>query len=128
MTCFRPRSGRGRQQRLWSVTYMRRRLQHPLGWGALFFGLALTLILAPGSDVAGALGEAKPAEHKAYVETIPDTKVSFTMVPIPGGTYLMGSPANEPGREADEGPQHPVKIAPFWMGKCEVTWDEYDTY
>jgi formylglycine-generating enzyme required for sulfatase activity len=50
------------------------------------------------------------------------------MVAIPGGTYLMGSPAGEPGRGADEGPQHPVTVRPFWMGKCEVTWDEYDLY
>src|SRR5262249_26227630 len=54
--------------------------------------------------------------------------VKFEMIPIPGGTYLMGSPANEPGRKDDEGPQHPVTIQPFWMGKCEVTWDEYDRY
>src|SRR5262249_15326016 len=23
---------------------------------------------------------------------------------------------------------HPVELRPFWMGKCEVTWDEYDAY
>ncbi len=40
----------------------------------------------------------------------------------------MGSPATEEGRNDDEGPQHKVKIEPFWMGKCEVTWDEYDTW
>jgi formylglycine-generating enzyme required for sulfatase activity len=40
----------------------------------------------------------------------------------------MGSPAGEAGRAPDEGPQHPVTIRPFWMGKTEVTWDEYDLY
>ena len=40
----------------------------------------------------------------------------------------MGSPADEAKRNEDEGPQHPVKIAPFWMGKYEVTWDEYDQF
>jgi formylglycine-generating enzyme required for sulfatase activity len=50
------------------------------------------------------------------------------MVPIPGGVYRMGSPTSEKGRQADEGPQHPVEIKPFWMGKLEVTWDEYDLY
>jgi formylglycine-generating enzyme required for sulfatase activity len=40
----------------------------------------------------------------------------------------MGSPANELGRRGDESPQHKMKIAPFWMGKCEVTWDEYDVF
>src|SRR5262249_3863558 len=61
-------------------------------------------------------------------EKIPGKDVSFDMVPIPGGTYLMGSPKNEKGRRDDEGPQHPVTVKPFWMGKHEVTWDEYDAY
>jgi formylglycine-generating enzyme required for sulfatase activity len=68
------------------------------------------------------------AEHKQYTETIPGSEVSFDMMPIPGGTFMMGSPESEKGRSADEGPQHPVKIRPFWMGKCAVTWDEYDLY
>jgi formylglycine-generating enzyme required for sulfatase activity len=50
------------------------------------------------------------------------------MTPIPGGTYLMGSPQGEPGRNADEGPRHEVAIRPFWMGTTEVTWDEYDRF
>ena len=29
----------------------------------------------------------------------------------------MGSPASEAGRDADEGPQVKVTVAPFWMGK-----------
>jgi formylglycine-generating enzyme required for sulfatase activity len=50
------------------------------------------------------------------------------MVPIPGGTFLMGSPKDEKDRGDDEGPQHPVELKPFWMGKCEVTWDEFDLF
>ena len=37
----------------------------------------------------------------------------------------MGSPAGEPNRSKDEGPPFEVELAPFWMGKCEVTWDEW---
>ncbi|MFO0928229.1 MAG: formylglycine-generating enzyme family protein [Gemmataceae bacterium] len=66
--------------------------------------------------------------HKSYVETIPESKVKFEMIAIPGGTYLMGSPASEKGRKDDEGPQHPVTVKGFWMAKCELTWDEFDTY
>ncbi len=40
----------------------------------------------------------------------------------------MGSPASENGRGDDEGPQHEVEIEPFWMGKCEVTWNEYEVW
>ncbi len=65
---------------------------------------------------------------KPYVETVPGTEVKFEMLPIPGGEFVMGSPADEAKRNDDEGPQHPVKIAPFWMGKFEVTWDEYDQF
>jgi formylglycine-generating enzyme required for sulfatase activity len=69
-----------------------------------------------------------PASMKAYVETIPTTDVKFEMVPIPGGTFVMGSPATEAKRGKDEDPQHPVQIAPFWMGSKEVTWDEYEHF
>jgi formylglycine-generating enzyme required for sulfatase activity len=63
-----------------------------------------------------------------YTETIPGTMVKFDMVGIPGGTFRIGSPASEPGRSADEGPQQTVQIRPFWMGRTEVTWDEYDVF
>jgi formylglycine-generating enzyme required for sulfatase activity len=65
---------------------------------------------------------------QTYTETIPGTKVSFTMVPIPAGEFDMGSPADEPGHQPDEAPVHRVAIRAFWMGKTEVTWDEYDQY
>jgi len=41
---------------------------------------------------------------------------------------MMGSPPSEEKRSEDEGPPHKVQLAPFWMGKHEVTWDEYDQF
>jgi formylglycine-generating enzyme required for sulfatase activity len=70
----------------------------------------------------------EPSEMKPYTNTIPGTQVSFVMVPIPGGEFVMGSPDGEKGRKADEGPQHKVKIAPFWMGQYEITWNEYELF
>jgi formylglycine-generating enzyme required for sulfatase activity len=70
----------------------------------------------------------QPSDHKDYTETIPGTKVRFQMIAICGGAFLMGSPKDEKGRNDDEGPQHPVEIPPFWMGRTEVTWDEYDLF
>lgn len=67
-------------------------------------------------------------EMAAYTNTIPGTRVNYAMVPIPGGEFTMGSPASEEGRQADEGPQHTVKVSPFWMGKCEITWNEYELF
>jgi formylglycine-generating enzyme required for sulfatase activity len=101
-----------------------------LAWiSCLLMLLALGLCRqeAPGQD-ANQLPRIGPRPHHNYVEKIPGTSITFEMVAIPGGTYLMGSPENEPGRQPDEGPQHPVTVGPFWMGKCEVTWDEYDAY
>jgi len=68
------------------------------------------------------------SEMKAYTNFIPGTTISYAMLAIPSGEFLMGSPENEKGRKPDEGPQHRVKIEPFWMGKYEVTWNEYDLF
>ncbi len=67
-------------------------------------------------------------EVKSYTETIPGTDVNFEMVPIPGGTFMMGSPASEGKRSADEGPQHLVTVRPFWMEKTEIRWEQYDVF
>jgi len=71
---------------------------------------------------------AAPEEMKPYADRIAGSKVKFDMLPIVGGKFLMGSPASEAKRNDDEGPTHEVEIAPFWMGKCEVTWDEYEIF
>ncbi|HWX23231.1 MAG TPA: SUMF1/EgtB/PvdO family nonheme iron enzyme [Candidatus Binatia bacterium] len=68
------------------------------------------------------------AEMKPFTNTIPGTRVSYAMVPIPAGEFVMGSPASEANHNADEAPQHKVSISPFWMGRCEVTWNEYELF
>ena len=68
------------------------------------------------------------AEMKDYKSSVPLTKAPFEMVAIKGGEFLMGSPADEKFRSEIEGPQTKVKVNPFWMGKFEVTWDEYEPY
>ncbi len=54
--------------------------------------------------------------------------MKFDMVPVPGGTFTIGSPESEEKRGEDEGPTRKVEIKPFWMGRVEVTWDEYDEF
>jgi formylglycine-generating enzyme required for sulfatase activity len=56
------------------------------------------------------------------------TPAQFEMVWVPGGEFMMGSPDTEADRDANEGPGHKVKVGGFWMGKYEVTWDEFDAY
>jgi formylglycine-generating enzyme required for sulfatase activity len=100
--------------------------------GALLAGAVVLSALALVGDVPAADAVFEPKidklTHTGYSETMPDSKVKFDMVPIPGGTFWMGSPKDEKDRAEDEGPQHPVQIKPFWMGKTEVTWDEFDVF
>ena len=72
--------------------------------------------------------EKAEAEMKPYDTKVPKTGVAYSMVAIKGGEVLLGSPDKEAGRTDDEGPQVKVQIKPFWMGKHEVTWDEYEPF
>jgi formylglycine-generating enzyme required for sulfatase activity len=83
------------------------------------FGVVVTLNQAVYKEPA------KVEKFENYNEKIPGTSVSFDMVAIPGGKFLMGSPDNEPLRKKDEGPLRKVTLSKFWMGRTEVTWDEY---
>ena len=50
-----------------------------------------------------------------------DEGVALDMMAIPGGTFEMGSPKNEPEHFDDEGPQHEVAVGDFYMGRYAVT-------
>jgi formylglycine-generating enzyme required for sulfatase activity len=55
------------------------------------------------------------------------SQVKNEMLRIPGGTFLMGSPETEPGRNStDEGPQHQVTVSSFLIAKYPVTQPEYE--
>jgi formylglycine-generating enzyme required for sulfatase activity len=90
--------------------------------------LLLSIALALGTSSFALGQDAAKTAMKPYTETIAGTELKFEMLPIPGGTYTLGSPSSEAKRKPEEGPQVTVEIAPFWMGKCEVTWDEFDEY
>ncbi len=92
--------------------------------------LGAVLALAGGDERlrADQAAAAAPPATAPYTETIPETKITFEMVPIAAGTFTMGSPDSEPGHQPDESPQHQVTVPAFYMGKVEVTWDEYDQF
>ncbi|MBD2095111.1 SUMF1/EgtB/PvdO family nonheme iron enzyme [Trichocoleus sp. FACHB-591] len=52
--------------------------------------------------------------------------VMLEMVSIPSGAFKMGSPRGEQGRTKREGPQHGVKVQPFWMGRYSVTQAQWN--
>jgi formylglycine-generating enzyme required for sulfatase activity len=51
--------------------------------------------------------------------------VTLEMAAITGGTFMMGSPENEAGRQNNESPQHQVTVPSFFMGKYPVTQAQY---
>jgi formylglycine-generating enzyme required for sulfatase activity len=67
-------------------------------------------------------------DMKPYVELIEHTDAQIPMTPVRGGVFLMGSLSGEADRRDDEGPQHQVKIDPFWMSTYEITWDAFEVW
>src|SRR5699024_628291 len=84
---------------------------------------AILVLLMIGLTTQGFTQDFSP-----YQEAIPNSEQSIEMVPVEGGHFLMGSPEDAKGHQPDEGPQHEVEIGSFWMGKYEITWDQYDLF
>ena len=79
--------------------------------------IALLLLVA-----LSARADEQPVAGQAF--TI--STLGLEMRPIPAGTFVMGSPADEPGRSTREGPQTRVTISkPFWLGRTDVTHREW---
>jgi formylglycine-generating enzyme required for sulfatase activity len=70
---------------------------------------------APGRKINNRRVQAK------YFSEDLGSEVTLEMVEIPGGTFLMGSPNTEEGRDSNESPQHQVTVARFFMGKFTIT-------
>ncbi|QJI45133.1 formylglycine-generating enzyme family protein [Pseudomonas sp. ADAK2] len=82
---------------------------------------ALAVSLAPG--IAQASEPAKPGK------VFKDCKDCPEMVVLPTGTFTMGTPDDEVGREPDEGPMHPVTFAkPLAISRFQVLKGEWDAY
>jgi formylglycine-generating enzyme required for sulfatase activity len=79
---------------------------------------------------------APPPENPKTVTVIPaagDTKtfdlgggVKLDMVWISPGTFMMGSPDSESGRDSDETQRRVTLTKGFWMGKYEVTQEQWE--
>ncbi len=96
--------------------------------------------LTPSAPVSPAPAPAAPTQQAANTplsaaqeralkpgDTFKECKKCPQMMVVPPGSFTMGSPANEPGRSANEGPQHTVTLAQqFAVGQFELTFDEWD--
>ena len=77
--------------------------------------------LRPSPREAGALPLLRHRDGRgAWFEEL-TPQIALTMVEIPAGEFLMGSPTTEPERNNNEGPQHRVRLEGFFMGQTPIT-------
>jgi formylglycine-generating enzyme required for sulfatase activity len=50
------------------------------------------------------------------------------MARLPGGSFMLGSPDDEVGRNSNEGPQRRLRIQPFAAGRFDVTREEWKAF
>ncbi len=92
------------------------------------FLLTLALVLLAQSEPAqGAPKSTSNATEPLAGATWTESKTGIVFNWVPSGCFLMGSPESEPGRSADEGPQHEVCLSGFWLGRTEVTQGQWRT-
>ncbi|MCC7333757.1 MAG: formylglycine-generating enzyme family protein [Pirellulaceae bacterium] len=63
-----------------------------------------------------------------YTMTIPGSSVQVEMIPVPGGTFSMGSPEGADDAQEDEQPALQVTVGPMWVAKYETSWGEYNLF
>ena len=87
----------------------------------------LTLLSSSPYSVVDSNVVTMPRFYRAFSQQPPTNVVTTNIVYISPGTFVMGSPTNEPGRVTNE-TQHTVMLTKgFWIGKYEVTQGEYQT-
>lgn len=85
--------------------------------------IATTIFLS-----TGLIAQTNSIEFKAYEQLITGSTQKFKMVPIPAGSFEMGSANTEVKRDVDEGPQKKIQVDAFWMSAYEVTRDQFDIF
>lgn len=71
--------------------------------------------------------EAASSPGETFRDALSNGSSGPELVVLPQGRFLMGSPANEEGRDFTEGPQVEITISrPFAVSKYEITWEEWE--
>ncbi|TRU75000.1 MAG: formylglycine-generating enzyme family protein [Microcystis viridis Mv_BB_P_19951000_S69] len=71
-------------------------------------------------DKRGEITKREPLEACYYQEPLGEGIEPLTMVAIPGGAFLMGSPG-EKDDDKDQKPQHPVSVSAFYLSQTPIT-------
>ena len=83
-------------------------------------GLSVIEFTSVKVDLNGNITHKPQGKAEIFIEDL-GNEVSLSMVRIPAGKFLMGSPMNEIGRSEIESPQHQVRVPEFYMGQTLVT-------
>jgi formylglycine-generating enzyme required for sulfatase activity len=76
-------------------------------------------------DKKGQVIKRDPNKQAKFFKEDLGNGITLDMVEIPGGSFNMGSPPDENGRTKSEEPQHAVNVPTFFIGKFEVTQEQY---
>lgn len=99
-----------------------------------------TIAAPPGIIAPELYGVTSQIYDRINAKDIPGSPASYTLTPpalpgsslemiyLPGGTFLMGSPDNEQGRNSDESPQRQITLSPFWISSIEIPWEFYQSF
>ncbi len=83
--------------------------------------LTLPILLTDEGAVNAQPANPSVSKPKVFVQEIPNTTVKFELVFVPGGEFVFADPTKG-------GQRRKVTINGFWLGRTEVTWDEYDVF
>lgn len=91
--------------------------------GLLCAGWVILGAASPGAGPGGL-----PAKYTETLTAKNGARLAFDMVLVPGGSFAMGSPADEAGRKDHEGPQRQVRLDPFYLCTTEITMELFLAY
>ena len=87
----------------------------------MVFPVSISLRLAVVATIFLGIVPGNTSQLEPYTETIPGTLITFDLVPIPGGSLSVANPENLDIERI-------LKVDDIWIGKTEVTWEEYDVW
>ena len=67
-------------------------------------------------------GDAQEMKKQSFVVE----GVAFTMMPVEGGTFMMGATAEQINADSDEKPAHQVTLSSYYIGQTEVTQELWE--